>query len=185
MARKKRGTTTKAYKRNFLDKVVIRFDFDDVDLVKLKDFSALIQDKFPYQEQKDGRTGAVKIDLKKGQVVENQFQAIKTWEFLSPSKKKKLTVASNFVAVEYLNRSYTDKAELFQDCKELVLPFLKHFEISTINRLGLRYVNGFDLNFIKKEFEWKTYFKPELLGNIEFARKRKVRVARSMNSTLS
>lgn len=178
-----RATTPKAtkYKRNFLDRVVIRFDFDNIELGKLKKFSEKIQDKFPYQEQKDGRTGAMKIDLKKGQIVDNSVQPTIVWEFLSPTKQKKLTVTSSYIAVEYLNRSYSDKKELLKDSDEIVLPFLEQFGVLTINRLGLRYVNNFDLNSIKKDFDWKDYFKPELVSGIQFAHKRKVRMMRSLN----
>jgi uncharacterized protein (TIGR04255 family) len=178
-----RTTTPKAikYKRNFLDRVVIRFDFDNIELGKLKNFSERIQDKFPYQEQKDGRSGAMKIDLKRGQIVDNKLQPTTIWEFLGPSKQKKITVTSTYIAVEYLSRSYSDRNELLKDCDDIVLPFLEQFSVSTINRLGLRYVNNFDLNSIKKDFDWKDYFKPELLSGIQFAKKRKTKMMRSLN----
>lgn len=173
------STTTK-YKRNFLDKVVIRFDFENIELGKLKEFSNTIEDRFPFQEQKDGKSGALKIDLSKGEIVENQMQATKTWEFLSASKKKKFTVASKFVAVEYLNQSYTDKTELIRDYKEIISPFFTRFSISTINKIGLRYINNINLNSIKTDFEWKTFIKPDLLGGISVAKRTKAKLARMM-----
>lgn len=172
---------SKTYKRNFLDKVVIRFDFDRTELGKLKDFSVIVQDDFPYQEKKDARVGGIKIDLKKGEIVDNQLQATERWEFLNPSKKKRLVISSSFLAIEYLNRSYTSKTELIRDCEKFAFPFFKKFDIQTLNRLGLRYVDIFDLNFIKKDFDWKKYFKLELLGGIQFAKKKKAKLARSMN----
>ena len=82
-----------------------------------------------------------------------------------------------------MNRSYSNSEELLEDCKKIVDEFLKEFSITTINRLGLRYINRFDLDAeVTGSIEWKKFFSVELLGAIDFAQKLVYPLSRAMTS---
>lgn len=170
----------KTYKRNFLDKVVFRVDFEAIELGKLSGFSKTLETQYPFQEQKRAQSRAMKIDLLKGTIIENEGDSVNTWEFWSATRKKKLTISPTSLFIEYLGQSYTDKKELLTDVKDVVSPFLTRFGITTLNRIGLRYINNINLNSIKKDFEWKDYISAHLLGGISVVGQTKTRLSRAM-----
>ncbi|HBH71488.1 MAG: hypothetical protein UU88_C0001G0093 [Parcubacteria group bacterium GW2011_GWC1_42_11] len=168
-----------SYKQNFLDKVVLRLDFEQIELKNLSSFSTKIKGDFPFQEQKDAIKGKLEFDLKKNSV-QNDTSSVKVWEFLSATRKKKLTISGDFIIIEYGDRSYKDKNELMKDCDTVIRDFVGTFDITTINRLGLRYINRVDLNFIKTNFNWSDYIAENLLGAVKFGGKTKKMISRAM-----
>lgn len=171
------------YRKNFLSKVILRCDYDSIELGKLEEFSKSQKNKFPFQEEQDVVNREMTIDFAKGEFISSREKGLKTWTFLSATRKKKFIITPLFVAIEYVENSYINRDELIDDFNEVIRPYLEFFNIVTINRLGLRYINEISLNSIKTDFKWENYFNKELLGGMNFTKKTKGELARAMSKT--
>lgn len=159
------------YKKNFLDNVILRLDFEKTDLSKLSDFSSKLKADFPFQEAKTGFAGQVKIDIKNN-LIDNNRQEVSFWEYLNTYKNKKLRIAADHLIIEYTHKSYVNADNLIKDAEGIVQTFINEFNIQSVNRLGLRYVNRFDLsNFVKEKIDWKKYFNNDVVAPINFSNK--------------
>jgi uncharacterized protein (TIGR04255 family) len=173
---------SKKYKKNYLDNVVLRIDFEEVEDARLKVFLNKLEDIFPYKTKEEGIEESVKIDIK-GNKVTNNRKKIPTWIYLDAYKNKKVTVTPGFVAIEYLNRSYRDSKELRDDCCKIINTSITDLSISSVKRLGLRYVNRFDLDAgIKESIKWNDFFSKDLVGSVSFANKMRYPIVRAMSN---
>jgi uncharacterized protein (TIGR04255 family) len=163
------------YKKNFLEKVIFRVDFDKAELGKLKDFLAKIKKEFPITEEKKGEEGEIKFNLKTKELKQTS-SSIKTWSIYNKDKTIKFEIHPNFLAIEYFK--YKNSSELLSNVN-IVTEFLKDFEIKTINRLGLRYINRIEIKD-KNVLDWTKYIDEKLLGSIEFSFKNKKSISRAM-----
>lgn len=94
-----------------------------------------------------------------------------------------MRLTHDFIAIEYLNRSYTDSKELLEDSRNIIDEFLKEMSITVVTRLGLRYINRFDLDTeISKPINWGNYFSKDLIGPVTFANKLKQPLSRVMSN---
>lgn len=165
------------YKKNFLEKVVFRIDFDKVELGKLKNFLAKISSDFPILEEKKGAEGVINFNFKTKEV-KQESNALVTWNVLNKEKTIKIQIRPVFLTIEYFQ--YKDKKDLLSNV-QIVSDFLKEFGIKTINRLGLRYINT--IKDVGGELlDWKPYIEEDLLRSIAFAKKNEQVLARSMGS---
>lgn len=170
------------YKRNYLDNVVLRIDFEEVEDTSLKIFLKKLDDIFPYKTKEEGIEENVKIDIK-GNKVTNSRKEIPTWIYLDTYKNKKVTVTHGFIAIEYLNRSYRDSKELIDDCRSIISSSIADLSISSVKRLGLRYVNRFNLDTdVKGTIKWSDFFSKELVGSVSFAGKTRYSIVRAMSN---
>lgn len=165
------------YKRNFLKKVILRLDFDKLDLDFLSKFSEEIKAEMPFQEQKETTVGSILIELKSGQV-EQSKQKDFIWNFSDIKKIKKLSITKDSLVLEY--NSYADKNELLADITNLVLKFVSLSKLQAIKRLGLRYINEIDLHKEKEKKSWDTYITKELVGSMLYVEKIKLTASRAM-----
>jgi uncharacterized protein (TIGR04255 family) len=171
------------YKRNFLDNVILRIDFEKIDLSKLADFSKALSKEYPYQETKKGLAGEVHIDIQNN-VVNNNRQEVSFWEYTNAYRNKKARIASDHLLIEYQNKSYNDSQDLLNDVKEFIQPFIDEFSVHSVTRVGLRYINRFDFNSeVKGQIDWKNYFSNELIAGITFSKKLKHSFARLMSQS--
>ena len=171
------------YRKNYLDSVTLRLDFDKVELSKLSDFSKKILVEFPYQETKKAIVGQVKIDFKANSIGNTREEAT-VWEYLDTYKNKKLRINSDYISIEYQNRSYKDINDLLKDSKEIIKVFIESFGIQTITRLGLRYINRFDFHSeVRGIIDWKKFFNTNIISGITFSNRLKYPLARTMSQT--
>lgn len=176
---------SKKYKRNYLDSVILRVDFDRIgDNRRLTNFLKLrIDPLYPYKEEKHGFSGSIKIDITKDKVEKSKKEEVTIWSYLDAYKNKRVEIAHNFIAIEYLNRSYTDSKELLKDCEDVLATFIDELSVSKINRLGLRYINRFDFDVdISEMVDWSKFFAKDLVGNVSFAKKLKYPIIRAMSN---
>lgn len=171
------------YKRNFLNKVILKCDYDFIDLGKLEEFAKSVKAIFPFQESQEGVNREMEIDFNKGKVISNNGIKSKQWNLLSADRNKYLLITPNFVSLEYINNSYKNKTELVSDFEKTLLPFLNFFKINTVNRIGLRYLNDINLNSIKGDFDWSIFFHKDLLNGIYLNKRLKNDLSRSMSTT--
>lgn len=174
----------KKYKKNYLDDVIIRIDFEKItDISKIETYlEKLDKTLFPFKTETESFGGTIKIDIEK-EKVEQSKNKLPTWEYLDAYKNKKVTITPVFVAIEYLNRSYTNSKELILDCEKIILSFIKDLSISSLNRIGLRYINRFDLDVdVLGSIKWDNFFSKNLVGSIIFGNKLGYPLVRSMDN---
>lgn len=163
------------YKRNFLKKVIFRIDFDKVELGKLKGFFEMVREQFPIVEEEKGEEGMINFDLKTKEL-KQVTNALVLWNLHNKTRTVKVQIHPSFLTIEYT--SYKDSSELLTNVK-IVMDFIDNFEIKTINRLGLRYINEVKIDD-KKPLDWDKYFDEKLLGLINFVSENSKTTSRAM-----
>lgn len=172
---------TKKYKKDFLSRVIFRLDFfDNVPISSLDDYAKMISESFSDKEEKEGRSGFLEFNFESGEV-KNASQKMTSWVFHNKNASKKLEVNVKYLYLEY--NQYSNSEELVSDIEKVVMPFVNKYNISIVNRIGLRYINEIpDLDGgVGGQLDWENYINPELLGGLKFAKVNKSRIARSMN----
>lgn len=171
------------YKRNYLDSVVVRIDFDRIeDTSRIKEYLKVLDKSFPFKSETETYAGNVNINIQKDEVIDER-KSLQVWEYLDAYKNKKVVITPMFVAIEYLNRSYTDSKELLKDYKIIIESFIEDLSLSSINRLGLRYINRFDLDTeVLGNIKWEKFFSKSLVASSDFVDKLKYPLIRSMNN---
>lgn len=171
---KKKSNTI--YKRNFLEKVILRFDFDKIDLDFLNEFSKEIEAYFPIQSQEEANDVQIILNQDSGSV---QNQKTPFWSYRDINKNKILHISSTHCLIEYSNNSYINIDTLIRDIETILNPFFKKSEINIFNRVGLRYVNR--LEFTKKEnFKWENFVNRKLLQSLTFVSKFSKQIKRKL-----
>lgn len=164
------------YKTNPLEKVIFRIDFEPIELARLSRFyAAELKDVYPLKETKKGIEVATKFDFKTGETLQEK-QEFTEWHFINSDTTKRLIVTSKSFILEY--SKYNDSEELLSDIGTGIVKLMAEFNVQTVIRVGLRYINK-----LKPEdqnpMDWKKYLNKNLLGNLEFS-KGKFKLARSM-----
>ena len=93
----------KKYKRNFLKSVVIRLDFDSVDLDFLEDFSIEIEKIFPLYEKKEENSIHVLVDKQQNTM---EQKSVPFWVYQNLTKKKRFVISSSYCYLEFIDKSY-------------------------------------------------------------------------------
>ncbi len=163
------------YKKNFLKNVILRVDFDNIDLVGLKNFFQKIVKQFPISEEEQGEEGTINFNFKTKEL-KQESSAFTSWNLFNKKRTIKIKISPSYLIAEYSN--YKDSLELLSSIKT-VNNFLDSFKIKTINRLGLRYINEIKLDS-KDPLDWGNFINKKLLGLIDFAQSNEKIIARSM-----
>ncbi len=163
------------YKKNFLKKVICRIDFDQIVLNKVQDFHKKINKFFPIVEEEKGEEGMINFDMKTKEVKQITNQIV-TWNFYNKSRNKKIKIHPTFLYLEY--DSYKDSKELIKDIDSILI-FVKEFEIKTINRMGLRYINEIPNND-QDILNWGRYINDDIIGSLKFIKDNSKTISRSM-----
>lgn len=164
-----------SYKSNYLSNVIFRIDFDQVELSPIKEFSKKIAESFPISEESKIKEGTFNFDLSNDRI-EQKIIPMTAWVFHNKSRNKKIEIHPKDLVIEY--SEYTNSKELLKDI-DLVSTFIADFKVTTINRLGLRYVN--EINLEEKEYlDWTKYISEDLLGTLKFALRNRKTLSRAM-----
>lgn len=167
------------YKKNFLTKVIFRIDFEQAKLGQLKLFTEKFKKEFPISEEERGEEGMVNFDFAT-KAIKQSSSPIISWNLFNKNRTKKIKIHPRFLFIEYLK--YKNSTELLKDIN-LISDLIKIFEIKTINRLGLRYINEIKLE--NKDFlNWNNYINDHLLGSLKFAIDKKKSIARAMGQII-
>lgn len=154
----------KLYSKNYLEKVILRVDFNRVDLGFLSDLSAAIKVAFPVSKVHETTEGALTVEMLSGKVEKTEEKKF-AWSFFNVARTKHFFIASDHMFLEY-SSSYVGLAELLGDVSATIKPVLDHSSIQTINRVGLRYKNVFPKFELKKE--WSDLIHSNLLNGFSF-----------------
>jgi len=167
------------YRTNFLDKVILRIDFEDISLLKLDEYSDIIKRVFDVSNFQNGFTGSFNIDVAQGVVTQSR-QELSIKEFNSSTKvNKKISLSQKWINLEYNTHSYTNSTELLEDVESFIVPFIETLEVRLINRIGLRYINQIVAPENVNPLVWSTYINSGLVGSLAFARRRNFPISRN------
>lgn len=168
------------YKTNFLSKVIFRIDFDKAELGKLGSFAKDIEKDFPIIEEQKGESGVINFNFKTKEY-KQEVSPLITWNLFNKDRTIKLQTQPTFLIIEFFK--YKDSSELTPNM-EIVSKFIKSFNIKTINRLGLRYINEIKIDDKKDLLDWSSYINGDLLGSISYSQKNKKALARAMGGVV-
>lgn len=167
------------YNSNFLEKVILRLDFDDVSLAQLSDYQQKVSDVFDINTAQNGFEGTFNIDVVDG-VMSQSKSELSIWELKSTtSPDKKISFSQKWISIEYNNKSYIDSDGLISDVDKYIQTFLEDFDVKIITRIGLRYINQITIPELESPLVWGQYINADLLGSLRFARERKSPLARN------
>lgn len=165
----------KKYKRNFLTKVILRIDFEQAKLSGLKLFAEKFSKEFPTIEEETAEESMVNFNFLTKKI-KQEANVVSSWNLFNKSHTKKIKIHPKFLFIEY--QKYKNSDELVKDVN-IVSDFIKTFEIKSINRLGLRYINEIRLEN-KNLLNWDNYINDYLLGALKFATYIKKGASRAM-----
>ncbi|MDD5605751.1 MAG: TIGR04255 family protein [Patescibacteria group bacterium] len=164
------------YKKNFLDRVIFRIDFEKINLGSVKEYTSEISRFFGAPQSKQGESGMIQLDLNTKKI-EHASDSFTSWVFKTKSEDALLEVGNSYLFIEYTK--YKSSKELLEHVKEVVVPFINRFDITYLRRIGLRYINK--IEFKDKDYlDWNKYINKEILGYLSFAKDNKYALARAM-----
>ncbi|MFA5917386.1 MAG: TIGR04255 family protein [Candidatus Gracilibacteria bacterium] len=152
-----------SFKKNYIDTVIFRIDFDNINLEKISEFSKEIESDFPFISPKNILSKMFSVD-EKGELSKVQQNTI-IWVSKSIDGTKHLEIGNNYLFIEY--KTYENRDKLIEDIRFIKI-FLNLFGIEVIKRVGLRYINLIKDEKIKEVVDWNEYINNHLLGNINF-----------------
>lgn len=148
------------YKKDFLNKVIVRIDFDTPLPIDVKGPAKGIYDtvkvRFPITEEKKiiGKELLIGPDATKERSIES-----KEWHYYGKNREKHLTITPNMIFIEYNKYEYFEM--LREDFLSVLDALFKAYSKLQIKRLGLRYIDNIDISN-ETPTEWDKYLKPEL-----------------------
>ena len=156
------------YKRDFLDRVICRADFDvPLQIAKSgppESVYKMIKERFPMVESKNyiGKQLIVGPAGSKEEEIEHN-----EWVYYGINRLKDLKIARNALVVEYF------KYEYFKNLKEDFLNAInaidEEFGPVRISRLGLRYIDRIEKSVISRSGSWSNILIEPLVSNLSIA----------------
>ncbi len=151
------------YKRNFLDKVIVKIDFQPINSILSElniDLSKKALELFPISEPKKELIG-IKFQLSAKDVKREELGKKAEWRFHGKNREKLLCISSDAIYIEY--KQYESSKILKRDFYEIIEVLFKTYRDIQVNRSGLRYINNIELDE-KNLMEWEKYLNPNLLA---------------------
>jgi len=149
------------YKKDFLDKVIVRIDFDTplssiATTGPAKSIYTAVKVRFPITEERKvvGKEFLIGPSVTKERSIET-----KEWHYYGKNREKHLTVSPNFMCIEYNKYEYYEM--LSEDFLSVSNALFDAYPELQIKRLGLRYIDNITIPD-EKPMEWDKYLKPEL-----------------------
>lgn len=171
------------YSKNFLKSVVVRIDFNQTELKDVNKYLLTLKDRFVNQKKETGHNAEVRLDVKDG--VPNTSHTdteFNVWK-LSDSDESVLAVFTpTFLLIEY--KKYRNSKQLLADIQTVFDTFIEHFNIPTLNRVGMLYSNLITVGHNTNPTTWGDYINGDLLGGISFAKKNSFEFSRNMGQII-
>lgn len=149
------------YKKDFLDKVIVRIDFDTplssiVTTGPEKSIYTTVKERFPITEEKKiiGKEFLIGPSDTKERSIET-----KEWHYYGKNREKHLTVTPDVMFIEYNKYEHYEKlrADFLSVSNALFVAYPK----LQVKRMGLRYIDHITIPD-EKPMEWDKYLIPEL-----------------------
>jgi len=148
------------YKKDFLNKVIVRIDFDTpLPIAKegpARGIYSAVKKRFPITEEKT--VSGKELLIGPGPTKERSIES-REWHYYGKNREKHLAISANMVFIEY------NKYEYYETLKEDFLSvsdaLFNSYPKSQAKRLGLRYIDNID-GPGENPMEWDKYLKSEL-----------------------
>lgn len=169
------------YKRNFLNKVIVRIDFlNKISLLNEqipKNISNVIQSYFPIVEPRESILS--ELQIKAPNIEELKSKKILDWNFYGKNRKKHLHINwENMFIVFFEYNSFGELKNHFLDIAEKL--FENFSNELQVKRLGLRFINSIEVSS-KNPFYWGSYLNTNLLSIFKITKDKK-QIARAFNN---
>lgn len=148
------------YKKDFLDKVIVRMDFDTPLPISTngpaKSIYTIIKERFPITEEKTimGKELLIGPNITKERSIET-----KEWHYYGKNREKQLTISHGFMFIKYNKYEYYEI--LREDFLSVLNALFDAYPKLQIKRLGLRYIDNIKIPD-EEPLKWDKYLKPEL-----------------------
>ncbi len=148
------------YKKDFLDKVFVRIDFDTPLPIATngpaKNIYAAVKERFPITEEK--KLIGKELTIGKDDTIERSIES-KEWHYYGKDREKHLVVAPGCMFIEYNKYEYYEM--LRDDFLSVSNALFDTYSNLHGKRLGLRYIDNITI-LNENPFEWDRYIIPEL-----------------------
>jgi uncharacterized protein (TIGR04255 family) len=161
------GVKCRKYKRDFLNKVIARIDFDTpapmTSAGPAKGIYATVKERFPITEERKviGKEFLIGKDVTKERLIET-----KEWHYYGTHREKHLSISPAFMLIGYTKYEYYEK--LRDDFVSVSNALFNAYPKLQVKRLGLRYINHIAVSE-GKPIEWDKYLKSELNSMLAIA----------------
>lgn len=167
------------YKRNYLTNVIARVDFaSPIEGIKEKLPPVIMREAikyFPIDEPPQSMTTrTVQMGARALSAKDTPFTQ---WTFHGKDREKNLLIAPHYIHIEYLRYKYFES--LKKEFTNILSTFFDKYPDVAAKRLGLRYINEFELPN-GDPFDWSNYFRSTLLCTHNFPKDKKS-IARAFN----
>jgi len=158
----KQGIKRMKYKKDFLDKVIVRIDFDTPLPITAngpaKSIYNVVKKRFPITEEKTimGKELLIGPNITQEQPIEK-----KEWNYYGEKREKQLTISLETMFIKYNKYEYYEM--LREDFLSVLGALLTAYPKLQIKRLGLRYIDNIKIPN-ENPLEWDRYLKPALTG---------------------
>jgi len=148
------------YKKDFLDKVIVRIDFDTpLPIATTGPATSIytpVRERFPITEEKKvmGKEFLIGPSVTKERSIET-----KEWHYYGKNREKHLTITPSAMSIEY--NKYEHYEMLREDFLSVSNALFDAYPKLQVQRLGLRYIDNIKIPD-GKPMEWEKYLKPEL-----------------------
>jgi uncharacterized protein (TIGR04255 family) len=154
------------YKKSYLTEVVARIDFATPITGFEKTLSSKLVKKiskhFPIIEPVE--TVGHQFQIGDGDIKKTEMHA-KQWNFFGKEREKQLVISNNFVFARYT--IYSKYEALNDEFREAINAIDQEQPGAVAQRIGLRYINNFEIEGIKIT-EWDRLISGKLLGTLTF-----------------
>lgn len=136
------------YEKNFITNAIFRVDFPEINLNTPdppEELRKTIQEKFQIFHKIT--KGHLDLNVEDKNQVSTQLTEKVLWEFKNKKGQdifNKAVIASDYVSLEY--NIYNSFKEFYKDIQYVFNAFFDFYNIDTIKRIGLRYINQIELD---------------------------------------
>ena len=152
------------YENDFLDKVIVRIDFDTILPFTLKkppmEIYEQIKERFPIVEEK--KIIAKEFLIGSGKAIQRDVEKLE-WYYHGTDRNKYLKITPDCLIIEYKKYEYYE--QLKEDFIAVINELFNHFPKIKGRRLGFRYIDVIDLDEADPT-DWDQYILPDLNKNI-------------------
>lgn len=148
------------YKKDFLESVIVKIDFDTPLQIKKegpsKSVYAPVKDRFPITEEKKviGKEFLIGLNVAKQRSIEKR-----EWHYYGKKREKRLSVSPEFMYIEYFK--YEHYEQLRDDFVSVSNALFDAYPKTQVKRLGLRYIDKIQPD-TGDPTDWTEYLIPQL-----------------------
>ena len=166
------------YKKDFLNKVIARIDFDTLLSIPTdgpaKGIYSIVKERFPITEEK--KIMGKELFIGPEQTKERSIER-KEWHYFGKNREKHLCVSPDNMFIEYNKYEYYEM--LHDDFLSVSNALFDAYPKLQVKRFGLRYIDNIEIPE-GSPTDWSKYLKPELCAIFSLADNRET-IARAFH----